>query len=1095
MNKIRLKLCLFVAMLLTTSQLIAQIAVTGLVTDNEFGDPLPGVNVVVEGTTQGTVTDIDGKFTINVPSEESRLSFSYVGMKNQTITVGEQRIIDVSLGSGQLLDEVVVTGFIPERNKRNVTYANQTVEVDKLLSQPNRNALEALRGKVAGIKINTGSGSVGASNRIVVRGESSLTGNNNALIVVDGVAIDNSSSRGGAGSAQTGYADYGNRFNDINPNDIESITRLSGPAATALYGSRGSGGVIVIKTKSGKGLGEKKGMSYGINSRYSREKAYVLLQRQDQFGQGYDGLHFDSGENWSWGPAFDGVVRPWTSPIDTDDDGALEALVRPFSAVENQIEDFFQIGETYENSIFLSGENNGFTYYGSYSNLNQKGILENTEYNRNTFNFKGTSKLSDKLSSTFGFNYSGTNLNTAQEGYRSFDGQNAYANAIQAPVNIPYTELRDYNNPFHGFDGYYGSYSTNPYFILNEYVNNGKFDNFMGNLNLKYDLTDDLNFTATIGLNQVNRVIETVVPIFAYSDHLIWGDELEISSRGNRFFNDGEYAKTEGKTTNYTATIMANYNRNLNKDFNVGISVGYDFFDRRGESVTGRSVGGLVVPDWYHFDNSQQAAESLQSSDKYRLYGILGNVSLGWRNQIFLEYSARNDWSSTLPEENNSFFYNGVGLSAVLSDMFNLQNNNILNYLKIRGGFGTTGKDAGQYLLQSTFVGNPEIQPLGNFSINTPLLGQPGFTVSNAIGNPDLKPELTVLTEFGADVGLFNDRIGIQYTYYISNHLDQIVEVGLPGSTGYTVTSSNIGEMTNKGHELQINLKPIQGLIKDFNWDIDLIYTKNTNEVVKISDDQDELPIGGPYTNAAVSVVAKEGLPFGTFKSSRPKTDANGNIIVGQNGRPELTEEEFYFGAYQPDFTASIASNIDFKGFGVNVLFDIRQGGQFFSITKDATEFNGTALSTLLGGENGPREPFVIEGSVTQQLDEDGIGIVNENGDPVYVANETEVRAEELYAISGTAFGGNSLLIDASFVKLRELGLNYTIPKKLLKNVPISAFNVGIYGSNLKFWLPEENTYADPEINGPQLSGNAAGVETTQTPPSQSFGVRLGLTF
>lgn len=1080
MKKIGLRLGAIMAILFCTSQLIAQIAVTGTITDSDFGDPLPGVNVVIEGTTQGTVTDIDGKFTIKVPSEESQLTFSYVGMETQTITVGEQRIMDVKLGTGKLLEEVVITGFIPERNERDITYANQTVEVDKLLSQPNKNALEALRGKVAGVKINTGSGSVGASTRIVIRGESSLTGNNNALIVVDGVPIDNSTSEGGSGGASAGYADYGNRFNDINPNDIESITRLSGPAATALYGSRGSSGVVVITTKSGKGLDDKKTMSYGINSRYSREQAYVQLQRQDQFGQGYEGTSFDSGENWSWGPALDGVSRPWTTPVDANGDGELEFLTRPYSAVENQIQNFFQIGQTFENSLFLSGSTDGFTYYGSYSNLNQEGILENTSYNRNTFNFKGTAKLSERLNSNFGFNYAGTILNTAQEGYRPFEGQNAYANAIQAPVTIPYNEVRDYTSPFHNLEGWYGSYSSNPYFILNEYLNEGKFNNFLANLGLKYDFTDDLNVTANIGLNQVNRVIETAIPIHTPPEQLVWVNNLGLTTRNTRNGSPGEYSKQLGKNTNYNLTTMANYRKQLDNGLNFGISVGYDLFDRRRETVTGEAVGGLVVPGWYHFDNSQQAARSNQSASKYRLYGVLGNVSVGWKNQIFLEYSARNDWSSTLPEENNSFFYNGVGLSVVVSDMLSLQDNNILNYLKFRGGLGTTGKDAGLHLLDNTFIGNPTIQTLNqSFSLNTPLLGQPGFTVSNVIGNPDLKPELTNLLEIGADVGLFSDRVTLQYTYYVSNHRDQIIEVGLPATTGFSLTSSNVGEMTNKGHEVQLNLKPIQGLVKDLKWDIDLMYTKNTNEVVKISEDQDEIVIGGPYTNGSISLVAKEGLPFGTFKSTTPKIDeGTGKMIVSANGFPELTDEDEYFGAYQPDFTASAASNLSFKGIGVNVLFDFRQGGQFLSITKDQTEFNGTSLTTLEGN----REPFVIDA-------------VKSDGDGNFVPNDIEVTAEQLYAVSGVSYGGSSLLIDASFVKLRELGIGYNVPSKFLKNTPISKANINLFGSNLRFWLPEENTFADPEINGSNQAGNAVGIETTQTPPSKSYGVRIGLTF
>ena len=402
-----------------------------------------------------------------------------------------------------------------------------------------------------------------------------------------------------------------------------------------------------------------------------------------------------------------------------------------------------------------------------------------------------------------------------------------------------------------------------------------------------------------------------------------------------------------------------------------------------------------------------------------------------------------------------------------------------MNYFKLRGGIGTTGKDAGLYLLESYFVGNPIIQSLNQHDITFPFNGQPGFTVGNYIGNPELKPELTTLYEIGADIALFKDRLNIAYTYYNSVHSNQIINVGLPSSSGYTTTASNVGEMTNKGHELAITLKPIHGLVNGLDWDINFIYSKNKNNVVKISDDSDELVIAGPYTNGSISIVAKEGLPFGTFKSTIWETTTDGKYIVGPNGLPVLTGEEYYIGNFQPDFKYSFGSALGFKGFSFNILFDVKKGGKFLSITKNQAEFNGTSLSSLLGN----REKFVLENTVIKQAD------------GTFLPNDVEVTAQELYAVSDVIFGGSSLMIDASYVKLRELGLTYTVPKSLLKKFPVKSASIGVYGTNLKFWLPEENTYADPEINGPGLSGNATGIETTQTPPSHSYGVKLSFIF
>ncbi|MCB9309742.1 MAG: SusC/RagA family TonB-linked outer membrane protein [Lewinellaceae bacterium] len=1056
------------------SMMHAQRVVSGKITDSA-GEALIGANVAVVGAEGvGTITDIDGMFSLKVPADASTLKVSYTGYESQEISIVGLNTVDVTLAEGKLLDEVVVTALGIKRNSREVPYANQTVKAEDLLALPSKNTLEALRGKTAGVKISTGSGSVGASSRIVLRGESSLTGNNNALIVVDGIPIDNSANGSNNPSAQSGYADYGNRFNDINPEDIESVTVLKGAAATSVYGSRAASGVILVTTK--KGGGDKVNFKVGLNSSYSVEKAYLLLQRQDQFGQGYDNNSFDSGENWSWGPAFDGVVRPWTSPV-TDENGNVTFLSRPYSAVPNQIQNFFRLGNTLTNSVYMSGSKDNFTYYMSYGNTNQNGILDNTSYKRNTLNLKASSKLSSRLSADFGVNFARSNVNTAQEGYRPFDGQNAYANAIQAPVNIPYNELRDYNSVYHSFQGYYGSYSTNPYFILNEYKNEGKFDNLLANIGLKFDVAKNFFLTGRVGLNTVSGQTEAYVPVYEYPEHIVWVDNLQTTTRGNRQVSSGEYNKQFIRDINTDFTVLGNYMHDFSDDLKFTVSAGYNFFDRRNTSLTGESVGGLVIPGWYNFANSNQGAKTSENINKYRIYGILGNAQFAYKNMLFLDYSARNDYSSTLPEQSNSFFYQALGASFILSKFLDYEDNDILNFTKLRASYGTTGKDAALYLLSSTFQGSPTIQSLGNnHDIFFPINGVPGFTLDNTIGNPDLKPELTKTFDVGVDLGFFDNRMNLEYTYYSSNHTDQIVIVSLPASSGFGFYPANIGKMTNKGHELVLRTIPV--LTSKFKWNVDATWSKNVNKVINISDTQDELVVGGPFTNGSISVVAAKNLPYGTFKSTVPVMH-DGKMVVDGNGFPVLTDEEQYLGSYQPDFLASLSSGLSYQNFRISGLLDIRKGGKFLSITKNQTEFNGTALTTLQGN----REPFVIPNSVVQL--EDGS----------YVANETAVTAQELYAVSDVLFGGNSLLIDASYVKLRELTLGYSFPKKSLSKTPFSTLNLDVYATNLKFWLPAENTYADPEINGPSLTGNATGIETTQTPPSRSYGIKLGIVF
>jgi TonB-linked SusC/RagA family outer membrane protein len=1069
---------------------VAQRTITGTIT-NAAGEPLIGANVIVKGTSIGTVADFNGNFQLEVPADANVIVVSYTGFDSKELTLGPSNVVNVELAEGVFIEEVVVTALGIDRNARDVAYANQKVDADELLSAPNKNALEALRGKISGVNISTGSGSVAASTRIVLRGEGSLTGNNNALIVVDGVPIDNSATRSGDPNnrnfnlAQSGYADFGNRFNDLNPGDIESITVLKGPSATSLYGSRGASGVLLITTKKGaSGTGK---IDVGINSSFSAEQAYVLMQRQDKYGQGFY-LPFatapgrDSGENWSWGPAFDGVVRPWTSPVDADGDGDLEWLSRPYSAVPNQIQNFFDIGKTWSNSIFFSGSKNDFTFYASYANVDQDGILQNTGYNRNSFKFGSSAKLTDKLSAEFSLNYSLVDQTTTQEGYRPFEGQNAYANALQAPVNIPYSELRDYKNPFHSFTGYYGSYSVNPYFILNEFVNDGKINNLLGNLSLKYNLSDRWYITTQFGINNVQSQFTEVIPQFQYNDHFIWGDGLGWTPRGGRAFNDGFYSEAELDNTNYNAKALTNYTLDLSSRIKTDISVGYDFFQRNTRRIDGQTVGGLVVPGFYSLSNSAQNPLADNFATKYRIVGLFGNVRFGLDNMLFLEYSARNDWSSTLPEENNSFFYQAVGASAVLTDIMKAESNT-LNYLKLRAGYGTTGKDAGLYLLNSVYVANPTLQSLANnHDLFFPLNGQAGYTQGNRIGNPDLKPELTTTFEIGLDASLFNDRVAFEYTFYSSKHSNQIIDVTLPESSGYSNTVRNLGEMKNVGHEIGLTLRPVVSTSRGFSWEVGLLYADNENEVTSINpgeagnpdDDITELTID-QWSN--VISVAAVGLPFGTFKGQTYRTNAAGQIIVGANGLPLYSDDLAYFGSYQPDWTGSISNTFGWKGFTLNALLDIRVGGQFLSLTKDNTEFNGTALTTLIGPEE--RGLYVVPNSVIENPD----GTFSEN--TIGVAPYDYIR--------NVPFSDH--LIDADYLKLREISLKYQVPRSLTNRTPFESATVGIFAKNVKFWLADENTFADPEVNGPGLTGNAVGVETSQVPPSRSYGITLNLIF
>ncbi len=1071
----RILLLSMVFMIAFVGQLMAQKTVTGSVTGEDDGTPVPGVNVIVKGTSVGTVTDIDGKYQVGVPDDGGILVFSFIGLATEEVEIGNQSIIDMVMTADiRQLTEIVVTAVGTTRNARSVTYANQTVKSDEILSSPQKNTLEALRGKVAGVKLTTNGGSVGASTRIVLRSEASLTGNNNALIVIDGVPVDNANSIGGEDEGEGGYTDYGNAFSDLDPQNVESVTILKGPSATSLYGSRGASGVILITTKSG----SRGKLKVTINSTFSVDQAYVLLERQDQYGQGIinpDGSKdFDSGENWAWGPKFDGIVRPWTSPIDVDGVGNLEYLSRPYEVVPDQLQNFFRSGWTNNNSLGLSGGNDQYTYRLSYSNTFQQGILHNTDYERHNIGFNVTAKLSNKVGSRVSFSYADVNMNTAHEGSRAFEGQNPYATAIQAPNTIDYRQVRDYNNPFHSFEGWYGSYAHNPYFILNEFTNNGKRSNWLGSASIDWKPIEKLTLRTKIGLNYttLNRIES--VPFYQYEDHYVWLDNLVLDGPRSRDGNAGAHNELLRNKTLFDWTTTADYTTDIGSTSSITAIAGVNVFNVTQKQLYGETRGGLVIPGVYNLANSVQTAAVIQNHSDYRIIGLFGNASYNWNEKVFVEGSVRNDWSSTLPVDNQSFLYWALGTSVIVSDFLGWSPDSPVNFLKARASYGTTGKDAGLYLLSSTFNINPSlINYEGIYEILTPFNGQTAISRGGLIGNSNLKPELTATFEAGADVTFWKGRGSLSYTYYNSNHSEQIVLADLSRASGYSQTAVNIGEMTNNGHEVSLNLTPVS-TASGFEWEIGLLWSANKSEVKAISDQTDELTI---YTSGrGVTQVAAVGEPFGTWKGNVQRFDPNGNPIVDGSGARVYTTTPEFVGSVQPDYIGSVSNVFSYKGFRLGALLDGRKGGKFFSLTKTATEFNGTAANTLIAD----RQPFVVPNSVVEQ--EDGS----------FVTNETEIVAYNYL------FDGNytNHLLDASFIKLREITLGYSFPRELVSRLRLQRLSIDLFAKNVKFWLPSENTWDDPEAKGPGDAGdNTTGVASSQTPPTRSYGVSLNLTF
>jgi len=1052
-------LLLWVFGLLLTAQVFAQNrSLSGTVKDDK-GEALIGVNVTGKGTTIGTVTDIDGKYTLELPKDVTTLVFSYVTYGTVEKTILSLKTDAVLTAEAAQIEEVVVTAMSVKREKRSIVGAINTVTSEDF-NQGSTNAIGAIQSKVPGLRINTVGGQVGASTRIVLRGESSF-GNNNALIVVDGIPVNNTVNSFGANSGD--FVDFGNRANDINPDDIESITVLKGPAATALYGSRGANGVIIYTTKSGKNsLKTEKKFNVSISSGVQFDKAYLQLKRQDKFGQGYNN-HPDAIENFSWGPAFDGVVRPWTPPVVTSN-GTTTQLIRPYSAVKNQLEDAFDMGITLTNNLALEGGTDKFTYYLSYGNLNNKGIFPNTFYKRNTVTANASAKLGDKINTRFNVTYSNVSQRTIQGQGNGGGYVGAYQIIMQTPVSIPLNELRDYNSIYHDFNGYYGGYTPNPYYVLAESNNDNKTDNLIGSFEIEFKPVEYISLLGRIGTNYTNSSSYIRRPKYNY-----------VKSGVNPPGSD-LYAEEVDKRNQLTIDAIATFNKEIVKNVSLTVLGGYNYTERRQNLLESSTAGGLIVPGFYHLTNSVIPSTSENTIDLYRLVGIYGNLNIGYKNVIFGEYTARNDWSSSLPEGNRGYFYQGGGLSFIPTELIKSSSKakDWISYVKIRGNAGTQGKDADMYLLNSVYDASPTLIT-GNVPTSFPFNGVSGYTKSNRIGNPDLKPELTVSWEAGADLDLFKDYLHLEYTYYERYSKNLIVNVSLPSSSGYTVTAKNVGQVNNKGHELLARVYAIKN-IKNVNWSIRLQFAKNDNLVKKVSPEADEIN----FSTGSIQVVAKEGLPLGTFKAYDYNRDPNGNIIVDPiSGTPSASSQFSYYGSYQPKYTLGLGSTFSWRGLSIDVQFDVKKGGQFYSGTKEAGEWNGTTLSSL---EN-DRQPYVIPGSVIS------------NGDGTY--SENTVALQDVFENSGNIANDVTArnLIDASFIKLREASISYTFDKKFFKNIPLSSISISVIGRNLKYWLPKENVYADPESNSFGYAGNVQGLEFGSVPTTRSVGFDIKFKF
>ncbi len=1040
----------WVLMLLTAVYLNAQErTISGKVTDAKTGNPIGGVSVSLKGGTQATQTNAEGVYNLSGVPANATLVFSFISYRSFEAKHTGGGKLDVSLEEeASQMNEVIVTANAIKREARSLGYATSTIKNEELTRGKDRSVLNSLQGKVAGVQITGSSGGVGSSTRIVFRGGTSLTGNNQALIVVDGIPIDNSQID--ADDNLNNQVDAGNRGNDINPDDIETVTVLKGPAAAALYGSRASNGALIITTKSGKLKGGKRS-EITVSSAYNAETILRLPEFQNEYGQGGK-KEPDSRENFSWGPKFDGQIRPWGQQIGDSQ------LVKPYSPLPNNVKEFFDIGHSWTNGVSWSQNNENAAYFLSFNQLNQAGVMPGTEYKRTSVRLSASSDLGHNFYSSASINYVRALGDLSTQG----QGNSPYDQVLQTPRDIPLVELKDYHSKYADLYGYYGAYTVNPYYYLGEDSYRSTMDRLLANVQVGYKASDWLDINYRIGTDVSADKRRQIVSKRVITDEL-------AQNYARRF--SGKYEETAINIRELTSDLMVTGKRKLTDDLNLSVLLGHNVRQRDFNSQIS-TANGLVVAGVYNLSNSLNRPTTTNEILNRRLWGLYTDINLAYKNFLFLGLTARNDWSSTLPSGKNSFFYPSANASFVFSELLN--NPQVFTYGKVRASVAQVGNDAPPYILRTVYKSGEVEDGYENSKVVFPLNNVAGYTLDDVIGNPNIRPEITTSVEFGLELGFFRDRLALEATYYNNESRDQILTVPVAATSGYTAQILNAGSITNKGIELLLRGQPVRS--RNFTWDVTATFTRNRSRVKELVPGVEQVELGG-FVGA--TLVAKVGEPYGSFFGAGFLRDPEGRVVVDPNtGYPITDPIARTHGSVQPDFLASLTNSFSYKGITLSFLLDARKGGVFYSRTKGLQEFLGTDPRTLYND----REAFVLPNSVIQTSD----GKFEPNTRPVLDAQDYWTNYASDNAVES--------LLDASFLKLREVAISYRIPKDWIKTWPVNTIQVGLSGRNLLLWTPSENTYVDPEASSWGTS-NIQGFEYGSIPSIRSYGANLKIVF
>ncbi len=1012
---------------LSKNKSFALVTVKGKVTD-EKGEILPGVNILVKGTQQGTSTDSEGNFSIEVTGTNAVLVFSFVGYVPSEVPVGSQTILNVKMQvESKALNEVVVTALGIKKEAKSVGYSVTKVDGSTFTKTRETNIGNSLAGKVAGVNVSAAATGPAGSSRITIRGNTSLNGDNSPLFIINGLPMNNTQ----FGKSKGDNPDWGDNISSINPDDVEEMTVLKGAAAAALYGSRAKNGAIIITTKSGKG---NQGIGIEFNSNNTVEVPYFMWQIQKEYGQGYNGVK----------PSGVGVAAAhgqnhWGAPYDGSMVVQLDGVERPYSYVKDQLlKDFYGNGHTSSNNIAFTGGGDKGNFRVAVTDMRNKGIIPNATMRRDNISLSINQNATKNISISANVDY--INEQVDNRYVLESGNANSAASILFVNSNMPKSSLAPGYDPVTFIEKTLGTdrNATNPYYTLNQVKNKTQKDRFIAAVNARWDINDWLFVQGKAGQDFFSYQINKIVP------------------EGTGYRPNGQIDQNQINFWERNFEALLGLNKALNKDLNLSVNLGGNMMSQQ-NGVSNISGSGIITPRLEVINNTSVRNVSTQVYNK-KINSVFGTAELAFRNYLYLNLTGRNDWFSTLSPESNNYFYPSASLSYVFSDAFDLPK--AISFGKLRMSYASVGGDTDPYMLNLTYGVLPysyDGKPLGTINQTT-------------VPNKNLRPLSVEEFEAGLDLRLFNNKLGFDIAAYNRVTTNDIATESITSVTGYNGVLVNVGEIRNRGVEMLVTARPVT--TKNFSWDVTANLGYNKSKVLKISNTSNEFLLGTATKVFLKHVVGEE---YSQIVGRTIKKDANGNDIMDAKGLPIVPSDVKSFGSGIHKYTAGLTNTFRYKALTLSAQVDGKFGGMIYSNTNYNLEHRGMSYRSLLGRANG-----VVLPGVTETGEENKV-----------MVTAAQVNNRDIIVRRRDAL--DDYLYDASFIKLRYVSLTYNVPKALYEKIGfVKGASVSLVGRNLQI-LMKHTPGIDPETN--LSAGNDQGIESTQLPPTRSYGFNVNLKF